>query len=100
LFHEKHFADVTLVTDDGIQLTAHKVILSSRSSFFRNILLNNPHPHPLLFMRGTRKSQLMSLLQFMYFGEAKIPQDHIDEFVQVCQDLMVKGIQSSEGLNV
>ena len=75
LFQEKHFADVTLVSDDEIQLKAHKVILSSSSSFFRNLLLNNPHPHPLLFMRGIKKLHLMSILQFMYIGEAKVAQD-------------------------
>ena len=99
LFYEKHFADVTLVSDDGIQLTAHKVILSACSLVFRNMLVNNPHPHPLLFMRGIKKTHLMSILKFMYCGETQIPQDSIDEFVSICRDLQINDIESSCDLN-
>ena len=41
---EKLFTDVTLVGDDGIHLKAHKVILSSSSKVFREMLINSPHP--------------------------------------------------------
>ena len=94
LFHEKHFADVTLVSDDGIQLTAHKVILSACSSVLRNILLNNPHQQPLLYMRGIKKTHLISILRFMYCGETKIHQHSVDEFVTICKDLKVNDIET------
>ena len=100
LFHEKHFADVTLVSDDGTQLTAHKVILSACSSLLKNLLLNNPHPHPLLFMRGIKKGHLLSILQFMYCGEVRIPRDDIDEFLYICKDLKVEGLDSSFDINL
>merc|ERR1711936_440346 len=99
LFYEKHFADVTIVSDDGIQLTAHKVILSACSSVLRNMLVNNPHPHPMLLMRGIKKTHLMSILKFMYCGETKILRDNIDEFVSICRDLKVNDIVSSDDLD-
>ena len=49
LRHKEDFCDVTLVGDDYKQVTAHKVILSSCSEYFDNILSNSKkhaHPHP------------------------------------------------------
>ena len=44
LWREKDFTDVTLVTADNHQITAHKAVISSCSPLFRDILLTNPHP--------------------------------------------------------
>ena len=35
LWEEKHFTDVTLVTEDDYQVTGHRVILASMSPFFK-----------------------------------------------------------------
>ena len=40
---QNHF-DVTLATDDGHTLDAHKIILSAGSQFFSNILRKTKHP--------------------------------------------------------
>ena len=95
LLQEKHFADVTLVSDDELQVTAHKVVLSACSPLFRNLLLNNPHPHPLLYMRGIKHQQLQAILQFMYSGEARIGQEDIDEFIAVGRELKVKDLSNN-----
>ena len=65
---EKDFFDVTLACDDN-QIKAHKVIISACSPFFRNVLRQNPHQHPLLYMRGVNFTDLQSVLTFMYQGE-------------------------------
>ena len=52
LFNKEEFADVTLVCDDQTQLLTHKVVLGACSPVLNNILMNNPHTHPLLYMRG------------------------------------------------
>ena len=95
LHQEKHFADVTLVSDDQIPLKAHKVVLSACSPVLRNLLLNNPHPHPLLYMRGVQHQLLKSLLQFMYTGGTRVWQDQVDAFFAVGQDFKVKGLEES-----
>ena len=51
LGEEGHFADVTLVSDDQVQTKAHKVVLSACSPVLKTLLLNNPHSHPLLYLR-------------------------------------------------
>ena len=94
LYQDKHFTDVTLVSDDEIQVTAHKVVLGSCSSFLRNLLLTNPHPHPVLYLRGIKKHHLEAIIQYMYWGETKVLQEDIDEFISVCNDLKVKDLCS------
>ena len=58
----KDFFDVTLACDDD-QLQAHKVILSACSPFFRNILRKNSHNHPLLYLKGVKYKDLVSVLK-------------------------------------
>ena len=48
------FTDVTLASDDGHQVEAHKVILVASSPFFKEILVRNKHNHPLIYMRVER----------------------------------------------
>ena len=45
------FNDVTLVSDDQKQIQSHKVVLSACSSFFKPILQNNSHSHPLILSK-------------------------------------------------
>ena len=53
LLTENTFADVTLVSDDQIMIPAHRFVL-----VLKNILVNNPHSHPLLYLRGVKKQEL------------------------------------------
>jgi len=91
LREDKDFFDVTLACEDN-QLSAHKVILSACSPFFRNILRRNPHQHPLLYLRGVRHSDLQSVLNFMYHGEVNVAQEELNSFLAVAEDLKVKGL--------
>jgi len=91
LREEKDFFDVTLACDDN-QIQAHKVILSACSPFFRNILRRNPHQHPLLYLKGVKYSELLSVLNFMYMGEVNVAQEELNSFLAVAEDLRVKGL--------
>ena len=48
LLTDGQFTDVILVSDDQIQMPAHKIVLSACSPVLKNLLLNNPHSNPLL----------------------------------------------------
>jgi len=91
LREEKDFFDVTLACDDS-QLSAHKVILSACSPFFRNVLRRNPHQHPLLYLKGVKYKELLSVLNFMYMGEVNVAQEELNSFLSVAEDLRVKGL--------
>lgn len=88
---DKDFFDVTIACDDS-QLQAHKVILSACSPFFRNILRKNPHQHPLLYLKGVKFKELVSVLNFMYMGEVNVAQEELNSFLSVAEELRVKGL--------
>ena len=87
---EKEFFDITIACEDE-QMQAHKVVLSACSPFFRNVLKRNPHQHPLLFLKGVSLKDLQAVLNFMYHGEVNVAQDDLNSFLQVAEDLRVKG---------
>ena len=91
LREEKDFFDVTLACEDS-QMQAHKVILSACSPFFRTILRHNPHPHPLLYLKGVKYQDLLSVLNFMYMGEVSVAQEELNTFLSVAEDLKIKGL--------
>ena len=84
---DQDFADVTLACEDGQQILAHKVILASSSPFFMDILRRNKHPHPLVYMRGIKSNDLLAIVDFLYFGEANVFQEHLDAFLALTKGL-------------
>ena len=96
LTHTHDFVDVTLVSEDNQQFKAHKVILSSGSSFFREMLGSNPHPHPLIFMRGVDSVSLTSILQLMYLGEVEVEQESLEKFITLARELKLEDLQETE----
>merc|ERR1712013_461613 len=95
LREDKDFFDVTLACDDD-QIQAHKVILSACSPFFRQILKRNRHDHPLLYLKGVKYIDLMSVLNFMYHGEVNVAQDELNSFLSIAEDLKVKGLTQNK----
>ena len=86
------FADVTLACEDGIQIKTHGLILASSSPFFMKILQRNrKHPHPLIYMRGLKASEL----DFLYFGEASVDQESLETFLGLAEELKLEGLTSS-----
>jgi len=75
--------DVTLVSDDHKQISAHKLILSACSEYFNNIFKNNKHSHPLLCLDGVNKEDLNNIMDYIYNGEVQIYQDDLDRFLLV-----------------
>ena len=80
---EKDFFDVTLACDDSSQVEAHKVILAACSPFFREVLRRNPHKHPLLYLKGVKYRELLSVLNFMYQGEVNVAQEELNQVTRV-----------------
>ena len=58
IWKRQEFTDVTLVSSDGFKLQAHKSVLTSWRSFFRDILIEHQHMSVLLFMRGVTHREL------------------------------------------
>jgi len=95
LWETRDFLDVTIACDDD-QIDAHKVILSAASPFFHNILKRNPHSHPLIYLRGTAKKDVQSLLNYIYSGETQVLQEDLEDFMALASSLKVKGLTEEE----
>jgi len=95
---EKDFFDVTIACEDE-QVQAHKVILSACSPFFKKILRKNPHQNPLLFLKGVKYAEIVSILNFMYHGEVNVTQDDLNGFLAVAEELKVKGLTQNDQNN-
>ena len=85
--------DVTLATEDGQEIKAHKIILSAGSYFFSDIFLRNNHPNMYIFLKGVSKPELLQVTEFLYNGEASISKDEVKDFFETAQFLQIKGLQ-------
>jgi len=88
---EKDLFDVTLSCGSK-QIQAHKLILSASSTFFKTVLRQNVHPHPLLYLKGVQFKDIKAVLDFMYHGEVSVAQEDLNSFLTIAEDLQVKGL--------
>jgi len=89
---EEEFFDVSLVSDDQKMMSAHKLVLSASSPYFKHILTTNKHSHPLLCLDGVSSAELQCVLDYIYQGEVQIYQEQLDRFLLVAQRLKLEGL--------
>ncbi|XP_059082246.1 protein tramtrack, beta isoform-like isoform X3 [Tigriopus californicus] len=91
LLNSEAFVDVTLACD-GLQLKAHKMVLSACSPYFQSMLYNTPDRHPIVFLRDVRYAEMKALLEFMYRGEVSVDQENLSSLLKVAEGLKIKGL--------
>ena len=89
---ESDFCDVTLVSDDDITFQAHKILLSSHSTFFRSILKQHVHAHPLIYLHGINSSHLGFILDYIYKGKVQLYEDQLKDFLDAAEKLKIKNL--------
>ena len=96
--NEDYLHDVTLVSDDHKQVSAHKLVLSACSEYFRDIfkLNNKPNAHPLLCLDGISSGDLKDILDYMYNGEVQIFQEDVNRFFSLAQRLKIEGLVGND----
>ena len=52
-------------------------------------MTNNPHQHPLLYLRGIEYEDLEAILKFVYTGQAEVEQFHLERFMKAGKDLEI-----------
>ena len=93
---DKEFTDVTLACEDH-QIEAHRVVLASGSQFFKRIFTRyGSSPKTLVLLRGVKKTQMMSILDFLYCGEASVLEDDLEDFLFIANDLGLQGLSSND----
>ena len=98
--NEDYLHDVTLVSDDHQQFSAHKLVLSACSEYFKNIFQHNskPNAHPLLCLDGISSADLNSIMDYIYNGEVQIFQENLDRFLSLAQRLELEGLIGNNDL--
>ena len=96
LMMNEDFSDVTLVTEDKKQIKAHINILSACSPVFKDILKKERNSSAIMYLRGIQYSEMESIMQFIYLGEATFYKERMDEFLSVAKSLEIKTLCNPE----
>lgn len=94
LHSRQDFVDVTLACSDGSTLDAHKVILSSVSTYFRDILKSAPCKHPIIILKDTCREEASAMLEFAYTGEVNVGQELLPSLLHTARCFKIKGLDN------
>ena len=87
------FTDVTLSSDDGKLFKSHKLVLSSSSDYFKEVLSAfTDEKELILCLNGVKALELQSILKYLYEGEVQIGQEYLDSFFEATQRLKIFSI--------
>ena len=100
LKEDKDFTDLTLVCADHQQVEVHKVVMASNSHFFKKVLKNIKHNHPLIYLRDIKITDMEALLSFMYYGQVSLAEENLNSFLAIAEELEVKGLTSVKNSSV
>ena len=92
LWKDTDFADVTLISDDKVKFSAHRILLTSCSNLFKFILKGNIQKNALLYLSGVNSHDLGFILDYIYHGEVNIYQNQLDSFLESAQKLEIEGL--------
>jgi len=93
-------SDVTLVCEDKTKFKAHQFVLNACSPVFKSIINELPQKDPVIYLRGVLASEMKSILQFMYLGQATFFQERMNDFLNVAKSLEIKDISKHVNFNV
>ena len=96
LMINEDFSDVTLVTEDRKHIKANINILSACSSVFKEIFKKEKKSTTIMYLRGIQFSEMESIMQYIYLGEATFYEERIDEFLAVAKSLEIKELCNAE----
>ena len=92
-------ADVTVACDDNHTVSAHRVILSASSLFFRSVINKSKHPHPYIYLKGVASNHLDSLMKYIYSGETEVRSEDFAEFMSTASQLKIISLASTNSTN-
>ena len=90
LLSSNSFTDLTLICDDKKKISAHKIILSAFSPVFKDIFETDQNQKSIIYLKGIQSSEMESIVEFMYLGEATFLDDKVDDLLSVAKNLQIK----------
>ena len=97
LRQETRLYDVTLVSNDHQQVSAHKLVLSACSEVFSNIFNINNGSNMMLYLDSVDVKELNFMLDYIYQGEVQIQQEYLDSFIELATKFKLSGILTTDG---
>ena len=88
--------DVTLVSNDHQQVSAHKLVLSACSEVFSTIFNSNNGSNMMLYLDSVDAKELNVVLDHIYQGEVQVQQEHLDRFMEIATKFKLSGLLTSE----
>ncbi|XP_016659013.1 kelch-like protein 2 isoform X2 [Acyrthosiphon pisum] len=96
LLKGEFFCDIKLKTDDKKIITAHKVILSAASPYFRAIFTNRAERnHDLVAIRCVDYTALQLLINFIYSGKIVITNENVQNLLTAVDILELKEVEDA-----
>ena len=92
---EEDFFDITLIGDDCKHVTAHKLVLSSSSAYFKTVFSKNKkyfQSDAMICLEGLNQSDLNNVLDYIYHGELQIYQHDLERFLGIAERLKLEGL--------
>ena len=99
---DNEFYDVTLVGDDRALVPAHKLVLSSSSDYFKNIMKQNQGltGQLVVCLEGVSFSEINNMLDYIYNGEVEISEESLGKFLKIAQRFKLEGLlQDNDNMN-
>jgi hypothetical protein len=50
------------------------------------------NPNPFIYLKGVKSKELEYIVDFLYFGEASLVQEELNNFLETAQELQIKGL--------
>ena len=99
LSDDELFSDVTLISEDGERIRAHRNIIASFSETFNKILEENVTRNGndfSIYIMDINSDILRNLKNFIYLGKAQISSERLDSFLKAGTKLRIKGLTQQE----
>ena len=88
---------MTLVSEDYERILAHKVMLASASTIFRDMLrtYEKDKDYPVISMKGVKSKFMNAMVDLIYHGETKVERSECEEFMNILIEYRVATAESS-----
>ena len=84
--------DVTLLSSDNRDISAHKDVLNCGGEYFLSILRFYHEPHPVIKVNEATKDELNLVLDFLYNGKVLVSQEYLETFIKLGHTFKLKGM--------
>lgn len=97
LFKNESLTDVTISCSGGINIKAHRIVLSTFSPYFKSIFesspfIDTPWTYPVIVMKDYGYTELRAIIEFIYKGEVSVPRDKLSAVLATAKSLEVSGL--------